>query len=29
MNNYFGLGLDAKITYQFQSTREKNPAQFK
>ena len=29
MNNYFGIGLDAKITYQFNTTREKNPAQYK
>ena len=29
MNNYFGIGLDAKIAYQFNSTREKKPAQYK
>jgi len=29
MNNYFGLGLDAQIAYQFNATREKNPAQYK
>ena len=29
MNNYFGLGLDAKIAYKFNTTREKNPAQYK
>ncbi len=29
MNNYFGLGLDAQITYKFNTTREKNPAQYK
>lgn len=29
INNYFGLGLDAKITYEFHTRREENPSQFK
>lgn len=29
MNNYFGVGLDAKIAYKFNETREKNPSSYK
>ncbi len=29
MNNYFGVGLDAKIAYKFNETREKNPGSYK
>ena len=28
MNNYCGIGLDAKITYEFHTRREENPGQF-
>ena len=28
MNNYFGIGLDAKITYEFHTRREENPKQY-
>jgi hypothetical protein len=29
MNNYLGIGLDAKIAYEFHTRREENPTQFK
>jgi len=29
MNNYLGVGLDAKIAYKFNETREKNPNSYK
>ncbi|XP_019863877.1 PREDICTED: diacylglycerol kinase eta-like [Amphimedon queenslandica] len=29
MNNYFGIGFDAKIAYEFHTRREENPGQFK
>ena len=29
MNNYLGLGLDAKITYEFNTRRDENPSQYK
>ena len=29
MNNYFGIGLDAKIALEFNRMREENPAAFK
>ena len=28
MNNYCGIGLDAKITYEFHTRREENPGQY-
>lgn len=28
MNNYFGIGLDAKIAYEFNNTRDKSPAAY-
>jgi diacylglycerol kinase (ATP) len=28
MNNYFGIGLDAKITYEFHTRREENPKHY-
>ena len=29
MNNYLGIGLDAKIAYEFNTRREENPMQYK
>ena len=29
MNNYFGIGLDAKISLDFNTMREENPAAFR
>jgi hypothetical protein len=29
MNNYFGIGLDAKISLEFNSRREEHPEQYK
>ena len=28
MNNYFGIGLDAQIAYQFHNAREKNQIKY-
>ena len=28
MNNYLGIGLDAKIAYEFNSTRDKSPSTY-
>ena len=29
LNNYLGIGLDAKIAYEFNTRREENPTQYK
>ena len=29
MNNYFGIGLDAKITYEFQQKRDEHPEKYR
>lgn len=29
MNNYFGIGLDAKISLEFNTRREEHPEQYK